>query len=58
MGNAKTELRFLERELERLQDMGLDDISKYVAHCGRKTGVFKSNLNCCRYKLMPWTDRL
>ena len=30
MGNAKTELRFLERELERLQDMGLDDISKYA----------------------------
>ena len=30
MGNAKTELRFLERELERLQEMGLDDISKYA----------------------------
>jgi hypothetical protein len=30
MGNAKTELRFLERELERLQEMGMDDISKYA----------------------------
>ena len=30
MGNAKLELRFLERELERLQEMGMDEIAKYA----------------------------